>query len=72
MHPEFTAMIAHQRVAEATKAANAANARGRHAIQRHRPSLRTRIGWTLTRWGTRLAPTPSAAGHQPRPARLVA
>jgi hypothetical protein len=68
MHSELTAIIARHQVAEV---AAAAELRSRHGEvpTAHRPSLRTRLGWRLTRWGTKLAPPPTMSATRSRPAR---
>jgi hypothetical protein len=68
VHTELTAIIARNRVAEV--AAEAERRRGLGEVPAvRRTSLRTRLGWTLTRWGTRLAPPPSVPAHRARPKR---
>ena len=68
MHTELNAIIARHQVAEI---AAEAELRCRHGDvpAAHRPSMRTRLGWTLTRWGARLAPALTASASRARPAR---
>jgi hypothetical protein len=69
VHTELTAIIARQQVAELAADAERRTRQG-VAPAGHRPSLRTRFGWTLTRWGTRLAPPPNVPARRPHPATM--
>jgi hypothetical protein len=71
VHTELTAIIAHQQVAEVAAEAERRTRQGEVPSVR-RPWLRTRIGWTLVRWGTRLAPPPAVPAHRPGRARMAA
>ena len=69
MYAQFVDDIARQHIAELHAEAE----RHRRARQRRpppRPSLRTRLGWQLVRWGERLAPTPRVASSPRRPATM--
>ena len=68
MHPELTAIIARNQVADVAANAERRSRHGKLPTLRG-PSLRTRLGWTLTRWGTRLAPPPTVPASRRRPAR---
>ena len=65
MHHMFLETAVRQHIDELHAAAN------RHRVTSQgepvrRPSLRTRLGWLLVRWGQRLAPAPRAAtGRRP-------
>ena len=71
MHSELTAIIAQQRLAEMTRAAERHHRLGAVPEVR-RPGLRTRLGWTLVRWGQSLAPPPSVSSREGRPATMGA
>jgi len=65
MHPVFleTAVRQHIDDLHAAAACHRLTSRGEPV---RRPSLRTRLGWLLVRWGQRLAPAPRAAtGRRP-------
>ncbi len=70
MHAEFTTTLARQHVAELQATAEAHRRLRPTAPGARRPSLRTRAGWTLVRWGQRLAPPPSVAPPRSRPATM--
>jgi hypothetical protein len=67
VHPELIQAIASQHIADLHAAADHRRLWRRGAGEtRRRPSLRTRLGWLLVRWGQRLAPTPRVAtGRRP-------
>jgi hypothetical protein len=66
MHPDMTAMLARQRVAEL---AQLAERRCRHDAIGPRVTLRVRTGHVLVRWGTRLGAPPA---EPCRPATVAA
>jgi hypothetical protein len=70
VHTELTAMIAREHLAELAAEAERRR-RHRHLSNVRRPSVRTRLGWTLTRWGARLAPSPTVPATPSRPARMA-
>jgi hypothetical protein len=72
MHSELTAIIARQHVAELTATAERYHHLGSDPGMASRPSLRTRLGWRLVRWGQRLAPPPSMPSRRPHPATMGA
>ena len=67
MYTQFVDTVARQHIAELH-----AEAEQRRLLHQGRitarPSLRTRLGWLLVRWGQRLAPTPRVVGPRGRPA----
>jgi hypothetical protein len=69
MHPEFIEATARQHIAELHAVADRRRRTG-HRRLGHRPSLRTRLGWRLVRWGQRLAPAPRVTAHPARPATM--
>jgi hypothetical protein len=69
MHAEFVETIARQHIAQLHAAADHQRLASRGEPV-HQPSLRTRLGWLLVRWGQRLAPTPRVTAHPPRPATM--
>jgi hypothetical protein len=70
MHAEMTAILARQHVADLHAEADRRRRQHRRARRRRRASLRTRLGWTLVRWGHRLAPPPRIVVHRHRPATM--
>jgi hypothetical protein len=71
VHTELTTIIASYEVAEVAAQAERRHRHGAVPTVR-RPSMRTRLGWTLTRWGTRLAPPPTVPAGRVRPTRMAA
>jgi hypothetical protein len=69
MHAQFIEDLARQHIADLHAAADQRR-RAHHGQAAPRPSLRTRLGWLLVRWGQRLAPTPRVAAGRPRPATM--
>ena len=69
MHPVFLETAVRQHIDELHAAANCHRLTSQGEPVR-RPSLRTRLGWLLVRWGQRLAPTPRVAAGRPRPATM--
>ena len=64
MHPDIVIELARQRVAEQIEQAQrpfASTGDRAETTPPHGPTLRTRLGWTLVRWGHRLAPPPAAS-----------
>ena len=76
MHPEIATALARHHAAELHATAELRRRRrperGNHTAERrgHRPSLRTRTGWLLVRWGHRLAPPPRIASASSRTATM--
>jgi hypothetical protein len=68
VHSELTAIIARHQVAELAADAELRSRQGQVPSAHRRPSLRTRLGWRLTRWGTRLAPPPTVPARRTHPA----
>ena len=68
MHPDMTAVLARQRLAEHARQAELA--RRRRAVRRP-VTVRVRAGRILVRWGTRLA-RPAPAPTQYHPASMSA
>ncbi len=68
MHTELTVIISRQQLSEVAAEAERRSRQGDVPDVR-RPSLRIRLGWTLTRWGTRLAPSPTIPAGPARPTR---
>ena len=69
MHPEFIETIARQHIAELHAAADHRRL-ANEGDPVHRPSLRTRLGWLLVRWGRRLAPSPRVMSRPARPVTM--
>jgi hypothetical protein len=69
MHAQFIDAIARQHIAELHAEAEHRR-RLRQGQLAPRPSLRTRLGWLLVRWGQRLAPAPRVATSARRPATM--
>ncbi len=69
MHAQFVQDLARQHIADLHAAADQRR-RVDQGQAAPRPSLRTRLGWLLVRWGQRLAPTPRVAAGRPRPATM--
>ena len=70
MYAQFVDTIARQHIAELHAEAEHHRLLRQGRLTRH-PTLRTRLGWLLVRWGQRLAPTPRVATGR-RPATMGA
>jgi hypothetical protein len=69
MYTQFVDIVARQHIAELHAEAEHRRLL-RHGRLTRRPSLRTRLGRLLLRWGHRLAPTPRVATSRGRPATM--
>jgi hypothetical protein len=74
VHPDIVIELARQHVADELDRARRPVFSGADpgaTTPRRRPSLRTRLGWALVRWGHRLAPPPAAVRRAPRRAATM-